>query len=126
MRELWRRLSFLFDRNRFESDLDDEMRFHLKMKACAFKLFRAGQKRLSKLAAFQDDLIENRGEQAMDARVELIEKDHSTARQKTRHEFAECRCVGILRRVRFVENPSELGSEGSVESRGGRADDRLD
>src|SRR5215472_2175163 len=99
--------------------------FHLKMKACAFKLFRPGQKRLSKLAAFQDDLTENRGEQAMDARVELIEKDHSTARQKTRHEFAECGCVRILRRVRFVENPSELGSEGSIESRGGRADHRL-
>ena len=33
MRELWRRLHFLFDRKRFESDLDEEMRFHLEMKA---------------------------------------------------------------------------------------------
>jgi predicted permease len=33
MRELWRRLRFLFDRERFESDLDEEMRFHLDMKA---------------------------------------------------------------------------------------------
>ncbi len=33
MRELWRRLRFLIHRDRFESDLDDEMRFHLDMKA---------------------------------------------------------------------------------------------
>src|SRR5215472_9382515 len=33
MRELWRRLRFLFDRDRFESDLDEEIRFHLAMKA---------------------------------------------------------------------------------------------
>jgi predicted permease len=32
MRELWRRLRFLMDRRRFESDLDEEMRFHLDMK----------------------------------------------------------------------------------------------
>jgi putative ABC transport system permease protein len=30
--ELWRRLLFLFHRNRFESDLEEEMRFHLEMK----------------------------------------------------------------------------------------------
>ena len=33
MRELWRRLRFLIDRDRFESDLEEEMRFHLEMKA---------------------------------------------------------------------------------------------
>ena len=33
MRELWRRLHFLIDRERFESDLDEEMRFHLEMKS---------------------------------------------------------------------------------------------
>ncbi len=33
MRELWRRLRFLIDRGRFETDLDEEMRFHLEMKA---------------------------------------------------------------------------------------------
>lgn len=33
MRELWRRLRFLIDRERFETDLDEEMRFHLEMKA---------------------------------------------------------------------------------------------
>jgi len=33
MRELWRRLRFLRDRQRFENDLDEEMRFHLAMKA---------------------------------------------------------------------------------------------
>src|SRR2546421_9475167 len=33
MRELWRRFRFLLDRDRFESDLDEEMRFHLEMKA---------------------------------------------------------------------------------------------
>src|SRR5689334_6529456 len=33
MHELWRRLRFLIDRDRFESDLDEEMRFHLEMKA---------------------------------------------------------------------------------------------
>src|SRR5215471_6939775 len=33
MREFWRRLRFLRDRERFESDLDEEMRFHLAMKA---------------------------------------------------------------------------------------------
>jgi predicted permease len=33
MRELWRRLLFLKDRDRFERDLDEEMRFHLEMKA---------------------------------------------------------------------------------------------
>src|SRR6059036_3579931 len=33
MRELWRRLRFLRDRDRFERDLDEEMRFHLEMKA---------------------------------------------------------------------------------------------
>jgi predicted permease len=33
MWELWRRLRFLLHRNRFESDLDEEMRFHLDMKA---------------------------------------------------------------------------------------------
>jgi hypothetical protein len=33
MREFWRRLRFLIHRNRFESDLDQEMRFHLEMKA---------------------------------------------------------------------------------------------
>jgi predicted permease len=33
MREIWRRLRFLFHRERFESDLDEEMRFHLTMKA---------------------------------------------------------------------------------------------
>src|SRR5215831_16103173 len=32
MREFWRRLRFLRDRERFESDLDEEMRFHLAMK----------------------------------------------------------------------------------------------
>jgi predicted permease len=32
MRELWRRLRFLRDRDRFEGDLDEEMRFHLEMK----------------------------------------------------------------------------------------------
>lgn len=33
MREMWRRIRFLFDREQFESDLDEEMRFHLEMKA---------------------------------------------------------------------------------------------
>jgi predicted permease len=33
MREFWRRLRFLRDREGFESDLDEEMRFHLSMKA---------------------------------------------------------------------------------------------
>jgi predicted permease len=33
MRELWRRLDFLIHRDRFESDLEEEMRFHLEMKA---------------------------------------------------------------------------------------------
>ena len=33
MHELWRRLRFLAGRDRFESDLDEEMRFHLEMKA---------------------------------------------------------------------------------------------
>ena len=33
MRELWRRLRFLTGRDRFESDLDEEMRFHIEMKA---------------------------------------------------------------------------------------------
>jgi len=33
MRELWRRLGFLARRERFERDLDEEMRFHLEMKA---------------------------------------------------------------------------------------------
>src|SRR5437899_5190440 len=33
MRELWRRFRFLLDRDRFESDLDEELRFHLEMKA---------------------------------------------------------------------------------------------
>jgi predicted permease len=33
MREMWRRLRFLLDRDRFESDLDEEIRFHLEMKA---------------------------------------------------------------------------------------------
>src|SRR2546421_2000260 len=33
MRELWRRLRFLIHRDRFETDLDEEMRFHLEMKA---------------------------------------------------------------------------------------------
>ena len=33
MRELWRRLRFTLNRGRFEQDLDDEMRFHLEMKA---------------------------------------------------------------------------------------------
>jgi predicted permease len=30
---MWRRLKFLLNRGRFESDLDEEMRFHLEMKA---------------------------------------------------------------------------------------------
>src|ERR1051326_839011 len=33
MRELWRRLRFLRDRETFERDLDEEMQFHLEMKA---------------------------------------------------------------------------------------------
>lgn len=33
MRELWRRLRFLFRRSEFEDDLDEEIRFHLDMKA---------------------------------------------------------------------------------------------
>src|ERR1700728_485167 len=32
MRELWRRFRFLMGRDRFEGDLDEEMRFHLEMK----------------------------------------------------------------------------------------------
>ena len=31
--EFWRRLAFLFRRNQFDSDLEEEMRFHLDMKA---------------------------------------------------------------------------------------------
>src|SRR5579863_3110642 len=33
MNTLWRRLLFLVRRRRFERDIDDEMRFHLEMKA---------------------------------------------------------------------------------------------
>src|SRR5262245_53843140 len=33
MTELWRRLLFLFQRRRFEADLDEELRYHLEMKA---------------------------------------------------------------------------------------------
>src|ERR1700729_2451204 len=33
MRNLWRRLRFLIHRNQFESDLDQEIRFHLEMLA---------------------------------------------------------------------------------------------
>src|SRR5579872_7153462 len=33
MKELWRRLRFLVHRDRFERDLDEELRFHLEMKA---------------------------------------------------------------------------------------------
>src|SRR5581483_10874392 len=35
IRELWRRLSFYFRRDQFDRELDDEMRFHLEMKAKA-------------------------------------------------------------------------------------------
>src|SRR5215469_1633807 len=35
MSKLWRRLAFLLFRRRFERDLQDEMRFHLEMKARA-------------------------------------------------------------------------------------------
>jgi len=35
LREIWRRLGFYFRRERFDRELDDEMRFHLAMKACA-------------------------------------------------------------------------------------------
>jgi hypothetical protein len=33
MRELWRRLASLFRRARFDRELEEEMRFHLEMKA---------------------------------------------------------------------------------------------
>ena len=33
MTKLWRRLLFLFRRERFDRDLDDEIRVHLEMKA---------------------------------------------------------------------------------------------
>src|ERR1700704_1549449 len=33
MHELWRKLAFLRRRSQFENDLDEEMRFHLEMKA---------------------------------------------------------------------------------------------
>ena len=33
MTKLWRRLQFLVRRKRFESDLEDEIRVHLEMKA---------------------------------------------------------------------------------------------
>ena len=33
MTELWRRLLFLFRRRQFESELEEEMRFHLEMKS---------------------------------------------------------------------------------------------
>src|SRR6266568_713275 len=35
--ELWRRVLFLFRRGQFEADLDEELRFHLEMKAEAFR-----------------------------------------------------------------------------------------
>jgi len=35
MSKLWRRVAFLLFRRRFDRDLEDEMRFHLEMKARA-------------------------------------------------------------------------------------------
>src|SRR5882672_8885995 len=35
LREIWRRLGFYFRRERFDRELDDEMRFHLAMMARA-------------------------------------------------------------------------------------------
>ncbi len=39
--ELWRRLLHLFHRRQFESDLDEEIAFHLEMKGGAEKARRA-------------------------------------------------------------------------------------
>src|SRR6266542_4193777 len=40
--ELWRRIVFLFRRRRFEEDLDEELRFHLEMKAGEYRGEGAG------------------------------------------------------------------------------------
>jgi hypothetical protein len=44
--ELWRRLLFLFRRRQFESDLEEEMRFHLEM---------SGRRQFGSLALAQED-----------------------------------------------------------------------
>jgi predicted permease len=54
MRELWRRLRFLRDRERFESDLDEEMRFHLAMKTQKSGDPRAAQRQFGNTGALKE------------------------------------------------------------------------
>src|SRR5262249_384806 len=54
MRELWRRLRFLRDRDRFESDLDDEMRFHLELKAQKSGDRYAGQRQFGNIGVLKE------------------------------------------------------------------------
>src|SRR5262252_2724916 len=54
MRELWRRLRFVIDRGRFECDLDEEMRFHLEMKARKLGDARAAQRQFGNTAMLKE------------------------------------------------------------------------
>src|SRR5579872_2389342 len=54
MRELWRRLRFLIHRDRFESDLEEEMRFHLEMKAQQSGDLHAARKQFGNVAILKE------------------------------------------------------------------------
>jgi len=54
MRELLRRLNFLRNRDRFEKDLDDEMRFHLEMKAKKTGDRQAAQKQFGNVGILKE------------------------------------------------------------------------
>lgn len=54
MRELWRRLHFLLHRDQFESELDEEMRFHLEMKAQKIGDRQAAQKEFGNIGILKE------------------------------------------------------------------------
>ena len=43
LRELWRRFRFLFNRQQFESDLDEEMRLHRQLREQEYRSFGIDQ-----------------------------------------------------------------------------------
>ncbi|MGD0045423.1 MAG: hypothetical protein ABSE42_00275 [Bryobacteraceae bacterium] len=52
--ELWRRLLFLFRRQQFDRDLEEEMRFHLEMQAAEIGAV-AARRKFGNAALFEED-----------------------------------------------------------------------
>ena len=99
--------------------------FHLRVKIALFELFGAVEQRIPERLILIERLLKYGGHQAVQAGVQLIDKNDSAPGQQPGHQLAEGRPVGLTGHVRFAKGLRDIVREAAFEGLRRRRHERI-